>query len=110
MRAQERLVVVGLLALAIIPRNANAQDLLVASQDGDLEAVRTFVSAGADLAATRGDGMNALHLASERGHTDVAIELVVAGVPVEAGTRIGAYTPLHLAALAGHSTICARDA
>ena len=43
---------VGLLALAIIPTNAHAQDLLVASQDGDLETVRTFVSAGADLTAT----------------------------------------------------------
>ena len=104
-RSSGRLVAVGLLALAIIPTNAHAQDLLVASQDGDLETVRTFVSAGADLTATRGDGMNALHLASERGHTDVAIELVVAGVPVEAGTRIGAYTPLHLAARRGNEEI-----
>ena len=98
-------MVVGLLALSIIPANAHAQDLLLVSQDGDLEAVRMFVSAGADLTATRGDGMNALHLASERGHTAVAIELMGAGVPIEAGTRIGAYTPLHLAARRGNEEI-----
>ena len=82
-----------------------AQDLMTAAQDGDLDAVLALVRSGADVTATRGDGMSALHLAAERGQAHVAAVLIDAGAPLEAGTRIGAYTPLHIAARRGSGEI-----
>lgn len=82
-----------------------AQDLLAAAQTGDVDMVRALARAGADMTVMRGDGMNALHLAAERGHTDVARVLIEAGTPHEAGTRIGDYTPLHVAARRGSGEI-----
>ena len=105
MRCSASMAQVGMLALAIIPGSSQAQDLLTASQDGAIETVRNILSLGTDLSVARGDGMNALHLASERGHAAVVVALVGAGVPIEASTRIGAYTPLHLAARRGSGEI-----
>ena len=105
MRCSASMAQVGMLALAIIPGSSQAQDLLTASQDGAIETVRNILSLGTDLSVARGDGMNALHLASERGHAAVVLALVSAGVPIEGSTRIGAYTPLHLAARRGSGEI-----
>ena len=58
--------------------------------------------------AARGDGLTALHLAAEGGHRAVADALVAAGAAVDAGTRIGRYTPLHMAAEGGHGAVALR--
>ena len=47
--------------------------------------------------------MTALHWAAERGDAAMTEMLVYAGANVEAVTRIGQYTPLHLAAAAGNA-------
>jgi ankyrin repeat protein len=51
--------------------------------------------------------MTALHWAAERGDLRVAEVLIAAGASVEAGTRIGHYTPLHIAAKAGRPEVVA---
>src|SRR6516165_8442417 len=68
-----------------------------AAMRGDREAVRTLLKQGADASASRTDGMTALHYAAERGDADLASVLIYAGANVSAMTRIGSYTPLHLA-------------
>lgn len=76
-----------------------------AAQRGDLDAVRRLLRDGADVNAAQGDGMTALHWAAERGDRELGEVLIYAGARVDAGTRIGHYTPLHLAARAAHGPI-----
>lgn len=68
-----------------------------AAMKGDRDAVRALLKQGADVNASRGDGMTALHFAAERGDAELAAMLLYAGANVSAVTRIGGYTPLHLA-------------
>ncbi len=76
-----------------------------AAQRGDLEAVRRLLRDGADVNAAQGDGMTALHWAAEHGDPELGEVLIYAGARVDAGTRIGHYTPLHLAARAAHGRV-----
>ncbi|MDE2981467.1 MAG: ankyrin repeat domain-containing protein [Gemmatimonadota bacterium] len=78
-----------------------------AAQRGDLAVVRRLLRDGADVNAAQGDGMTALHWAAERGNHELAEVLLYAGARVDAGTRIGHYTPLHLAARAAHGQVVA---
>ncbi len=72
-----------------------------AAMKGDIETVRSLLRSGADVNAAQGDGMTALHWAAV--HNDVAMtELVLyAGANVASTTRLGGYTPLHLASREG---------
>ena len=72
-----------------------------AARRGDLETVRTLLQRGADANAAHGDGMSALHWAAERGDAEIVEALVNAGAAVNAVTRIGHYTPLHVAGTGG---------
>jgi ankyrin repeat protein len=72
---------------------------------GDLEAVRELLRKGADVNNPQGDGMTALHWAAERGDARLAEVLIYSGANVNAGTRIGRYTPLHLASRGGQVAI-----
>jgi len=76
-----------------------------AAARGDLEAVRRLLREGADVNASQGDGMTALHWAAERGDAELADVLLYAGARVDAGTRIGHYTPLHLASRGAGATV-----
>ncbi len=78
-----------------------------AARRGDLEAVRSLLREGADVNAPQGDGMTALHWAAERGDEGLCEVLLYAGARVDAGTRIGHYTPLHLAARAASEAVVA---
>jgi len=97
--------ITALVAVCAWTAPASAQDLLAAAQAGDVETVRALAASGADMTVTRGDGMNPLHLAAERGHVDMARVLIDAGAPYDAVTRIGAYTPLHVASRRGSGEI-----
>lgn len=87
------------MALALLLGAASPPEAPIAdaAQRGDLEAVRSLVRSGADVNAAQGDGMTALHWAADRGDADLANLLLFAGANVDAGTRIGRYTPLHIA-------------
>jgi ankyrin repeat protein len=76
-----------------------------AAMHGDRDGVRTLLKQGADVGASQGDGMTALHWAAERGDGDLAEMLLYAGANVGAVTRIGQYTPLHLATQAGNIAV-----
>ena len=78
-----------------------------AAMRGDLDAVRTLLQEGADVNASHGDGMSALHWAAERGDVALIEMLHYAGADPQAGTRIGQYTPLHVAARAGQAAAVA---
>lgn len=74
----------------------------------DLAAVRALLKQGADVNGAQGDGMTALHWAAEYDEAELAGVLVTAGAAPAAGTRIGGYTPLHVAAKAGSARVVRR--
>jgi ankyrin repeat protein len=75
-----------------------------AAQSRDLPALRALLKSGADVNATQGDGMTALHWAATNGDVDMITMLLAAGGNLRATTRLGGYTSLHLAARAGHTS------
>ena len=76
-----------------------------AAMRGDLASVRRLITQGQDVNASQGDGMSALHWAADHGDSAMAAALVRAKANVRAVTRIGAYTPLHIAARAGNAGV-----
>lgn len=78
-----------------------------AAQRGDSEAVRALLKQGADVNVPQSDGMTALHWAAENGGAELTEMLMYAGAHLEAGTRIGSYTPLHLASEAANVVVVA---
>ena len=79
-----------------------------AAMKGDMTAVRALLRDGADVNAAQGDGMTALHWAALNGDVRTMELLLIGGAVVEPLTRIGGYTPLHLASSRGHAPIVAR--
>ena len=79
-----------------------------AAMRGDAAAVKTLVGKGADVNLAQGDGMTALHWTALNG--DVATMNVLLGANAKTGvvTRIGSYTPLHLAGSRGHAAAVSR--
>ena len=72
-----------------------------AAMRGDGDEVRALIAEGADVNPAQGDGMTALHWAASNRDPGLARVLLEAGADVGAGTRIGHYTPLHVAAQTG---------
>ena len=75
------------------------------ARHGDREAVKALLKQAADVNAAQGDGMTALHWAAQKNDAELARMLLYAGANVKAATRINAYTPLLLAARAGHAAV-----
>ena len=84
--------------VALVPLSA-AVDAPVAdaAMRQDAGAVRTLVAGDADPDAAHGDGMTGLHWAAHNGDVDILRVLLAAGADVEARTRLGDHTPLHVA-------------
>ena len=92
----------ALLLVALMPVWGGADSPVAdAAMRGDEAAVRALIAEGADVNAAQGDGMTALHWAASNRDPGLAGVLLTAGANVDAGTRIGHYTPLHVAAQAG---------
>ncbi len=79
-----------------------------AAQRGDLAAIQDLLRNQADVNAAQGDGMTALHWASLNGDVMTVDVLLKARAAVEPTTRLGRYTPLHLASSRGHGAVIAR--
>ena len=95
------LLVVGgaaVLALGLVTPVAFGADAPVAdaAMKGEAEAVRSLITAGADVNVPQGDGMTALHWAAFQDDADLAQVLIDASANVEAETRIGAIRPLSM--------------
>ncbi|HEX7937770.1 MAG TPA: ankyrin repeat domain-containing protein, partial [Gemmatimonadaceae bacterium] len=81
------------------PTVANAAEM------DDAAKVRALIASGADVNQPQGDGMTALHWASEHGDAALVNALLAAKADVKATTHIGNYTPLHVAAKTGNPAV-----
>ena len=99
--------VLGALALSAFLSAAATAPVADAAMQGNTEAVRALLKQAADVNGAQGDGMTALHWAAMKDDADLAQLLLYAGANVRATTRIGAYTPLILAAKNGSATVMA---
>ena len=79
-----------------------------AAMRGDTAGVRSLLRGGADVNAAQPDGMTALHWAALENDLQTLDVLLYAGAATDALTRVGAYTPLHLASSRGHTGAVAR--
>ncbi|MDE0073263.1 MAG: ankyrin repeat domain-containing protein [Gammaproteobacteria bacterium] len=104
-RGRARLLGMAIVPLLLLGGGWSDAPVADAAARGDLEAVRRLLREGADVNAPQGDGMTALHWAAERGDAELADVLLYAGARVDAGTRIGHYTPLHLASRRARATV-----
>ena len=95
-------VCVAVLLGATTPPEAPVAD---AAMRGDVDTVRVLLRSGADVNEAQGDGMTALHWAARNDDVELAEVLIYAGGDLDAGTRIGRYTPLHVAAREGNSRV-----
>ena len=94
-------VLAALVVSMLLTSAAPDSPLADAAMKGDAAAVRGLLASGADVNAARGDGMTALHWAAETGNAEIADILASAGAILEVTTRLGAYTPLHVAGRKG---------
>src|SRR5262249_25895636 len=97
------LSLIGFVYLTALMVAATDTQVADAAMKGNKEAVRSLIKQAADVNAAQGDGMTALHWAALNGDVDIAKMLLYAGANLKATTRLGAYTPLAMAAKAGSS-------
>jgi ankyrin repeat protein len=99
----------GLVALALsaLLQAAPSTPVADAAMQGNREAVKALLKQAADVNAAQGDGMTALHWAAMKNDAELTQTLLYAGANVRATTRIGAYTPLILAAKNGSASVIA---
>ncbi len=78
-----------------------ASSLADAAMQDDLDGVRALLKQNVPVNSAQGDGTTALHWAAMKDDLEMAQLLIQAGADVNARTRIGALTPLYLAAGGG---------
>ena len=98
---------IGAVSLSAFLSAAPTAPVADAAMRGNRDAVRTLLKQAADVNAAQGDGMTALHWAAMKNDADLVQTLLFAGANVRATTRIGAYTPLILAARSGSASAIA---
>lgn len=96
---------VGALFLSALLYAAPKAPVADAAMRGNKDEVRELLKQAADVNAAQGDGMTALHWAAMKADADLVQTLLYAGANVRATTRIGAYTPLVLAAKDGNAGV-----
>ena len=86
------------------PPTAKAPDISIwdAAEDGNIEAVKKYLAAGADVNAKLGNGWTPLHYATYGGHKEIAELLIAKGAEVNAQSD-GGNTPLDGAIMHNHT-------
>ena len=92
-------MVVGAWLQAAAPSGRSA--VADAAMRREVETVRTLLRQGADVNGAQGDGMTALHWAATHGDAELTEILLYGGANVKATSRLGRYTPLHVASQNG---------
>ena len=103
-----RIRFLGLFGLSVLLLGSTTSfdaDLIEATRSADIETVARLITDGSDLNGVTGDGMTAVHWAAQLGHVSILELLLEAGAEVNPATRIGSYTPLHLASSQANSAI-----
>jgi ankyrin repeat protein len=97
----------AIVALSLSPLLYGASDasLVDAAERGNTDAVLDALRHQADVNASQGDGMTALHWAAAKNNVELVNALLHAGANVRAATRLGGYTPLVLAARNGSDAV-----
>jgi ankyrin repeat protein len=98
-------VLTALHGVSLSAQSAGRAAVAASAQAGDVEGVRALLKQGTDVNAAQGDGMTALHWAANQANGRLASMLLYAGANAKATTRLGGYTPLHLAAQAGAADV-----
>jgi ankyrin repeat protein len=93
-------------AVLLVGWGPSAPDIPIhdAATDGNIEAVKQHLAAGADVNAKSVFGLTPLHRAASRGHKEIAELLIANGADVNAKDVNGG-TPLHYAASEGQNEI-----
>src|SRR5437764_10968488 len=105
-----RIILATLLTIVVVPcvgvmHAADRTSIADAAERGDVAAVRRLLTQAVDASTAQGDGMTALHWAAQHNDASLAALLLTAGANLRATTRLGGYTPLHLAAEAGAAAV-----
>ena len=87
--------------MATVVSAATDTRLADAAMQGERDTVRSLLAQKVDVNAPQGDGTTALHWAVYKDDLDLAKMLLASGASVRAATRIGAITPLFMAAKNG---------
>lgn len=101
----KRATAVVMVFLVTVAAAATVSPIADAAMEGDLEAIRELIRGGGDVNEAQADGMTALHWAADRGDVELALLLLEAGADPSAVTRIGAHTPVLVAARRGHDAV-----
>src|SRR5262245_23679234 len=88
-----------------VARAGPSAEVADAAMRGDSEQLLSLLEHGVDVNAAQGDGMTALHWAVTNQDVEVARSLIYAGANLRAATRLGAVTPLWLAAQSGDAVL-----
>src|SRR5262245_35588620 len=103
------LVLIAALAAGAAALTAQSKSPVAdAAERRDAASVQALVAKGADVNAAQGDGMTALHWSAMNGDLKTMNVLLIAGATPDPLTRIGRYTPLHLASSKGQAAVVAR--
>ena len=94
-------MIVGAGILLVVSSPAIDIRLVDRAMEGNLDGVRSLLSEQVDVNSAQGDGMTALHWAAYRDDLPLAKLLIEAKANPDAETRVGAITPLILAARNG---------
>jgi len=90
-------VVAAVLAAFVAPEAVTPSPIADAAERGDTVTVQDLIRRHADVNAAQADGMTALHWSALNGDVKTLDLLIAAKANVDPLTRLGGYTPLHLA-------------
>lgn len=96
---------IGIFGIAVLVAAPSQSPVADAAMQKDRPGVVALLKQGADVNASQGDGMTALHWAAMNGDAAMAKTLLYAGANANAATRLGGFTPIDLAAKNGEADV-----